>query len=697
MPLNTADMSLDTPSRITITAALPYTNGPIHIGHLAGVYVPADIYARYQRLQGKDVAFICGSDEHGVAIPMKAKKEGVSPKEIIDKYHGIIKQSFEDFGISFDNYSRTSAEIHHKTASDFFKKLYQQNDFIEETNGQLYDAKAKQFLADRFVIGACPKCDEKEAYGDQCEKCGASLNATDLIDPRSAITGAKPTFKKTKHWFLPLDRYENFLKEWILEGHKNDWKPNVYGQCKSWIDDGLKPRAVTRDLDWGIPVPVEGAEGKVLYVWFDAPIGYISSTKEWAEREGRDWEPYWKDQDTKLLHFIGKDNIVFHCIIFPSMLKAHGDYVLPENVPANEFLNLEGNKLSTSKNWAVWLHEYLEEFPDMQDVLRYTLTANAPETKDNDFTWKDFQARNNNELVAIFGNFINRVTVLTHKYYNGKVPTPGNLVTSDEHTLVELRKFPKKLSDSLERYRFREASQELLNVARLGNKYLADEEPWKLIKTDGSRTETVMFVALQIAAALAVLSEPFLPFTSKKLKSILAIESSVVGTAWNEITEKQILLPSGHQINKSELLFRRIEDKEIESQLAKLDAVKKTNQQMDNTAIPQKETVTFDDFSKMDIRVGTILEAEKMPKTDKLMVLKVDTGLDVRTIVSGIAQSFSPEETIGRKVTVLLNLAPRKLRGVESQGMILMTENRDGKLVFVNPDEAGTDNGSEIN
>ncbi|MEM8927126.1 MAG: methionine--tRNA ligase [Bacteroidota bacterium] len=690
-------MSLDTPSRITITAALPYTNGPIHIGHLAGVYVPADIYARYQRLQGKDVAFICGSDEHGVAIPMKAKKEGVSPKEIIDKYHDIIKQSFEDFGISFDNYSRTSAEIHHKTASDFFKKLYQQNDFIEETNGQLYDAKAKQFLADRFVIGACPKCDEKEAYGDQCEKCGASLNATDLIDPRSAITGAKPTFKKTKHWFLPLDRYENFLKEWILEGHKNDWKPNVYGQCKSWIDDGLKPRAVTRDLDWGIPVPVEGAEGKVLYVWFDAPIGYISSTKEWAEREGRDWEPYWKDQDTKLLHFIGKDNIVFHCIIFPSMLKAHGDYVLPENVPANEFLNLEGNKLSTSKNWAVWLHEYLEEFPDMQDVLRYTLTANAPETKDNDFTWKDFQARNNNELVAIFGNFINRVTVLTHKYYNGKVPTPGNLLTSDEHTLVELRKFPKKLSDSLERYRFREASQELLNVARLGNKYLADEEPWKLIKTDGSRTETVMFVALQIAAALAVLSEPFLPFTSKKLKSILAIESSVVGTAWNEITEKQILLPSGHQINKSELLFRRIEDKEIESQLAKLDAVKKTNQQMDNTAIPQKETVTFDDFSKMDIRVGTILEAEKMPKTDKLMVLKVDTGLDVRTIVSGIAQSFSPEEIIGRKVTVLLNLAPRKLRGVESRGMILMTENRDGKLVFVNPDEAGTDNGSEIN
>lgn len=697
MPLKMADMSLDNPSRITITAALPYTNGPIHIGHLAGVYVPADIYARYQRLQGKDVAFICGSDEHGVAIPMKAKTEGVSPKEIIDKYHSVIKKSFQDFGISFNNYSRTSAKIHHKTASDFFKKLHEQNDFIEETNKQLYDDGAKQFLADRFVIGSCPKCDEKEAYGDQCEKCGASLNATDLIDPRSAITGAKPTFKKTKHWFLPLDRYENFLREWILEGHKNDWKPNVYGQCKSWIDDGLKPRAVTRDLDWGIPVPVQGAEGKVLYVWFDAPIGYISSTKEWAEREGKDWEPYWKDQNTKLLHFIGKDNIVFHCIIFPSMLKAHGDYVLPENVPANEFLNLEGNKLSTSKNWAVWLHEYLEEFPDMQDVLRYTLTANAPETKDNDFTWKDFQARNNNELVAILGNFINRVTVLTHKYYNGQVPEAGSLAQIDEQTLDELREFPKRLSDSLERYRFREASQELLNVARLGNKYLADEEPWKVIKTNEGRTKTIMFVALQIASALAVLSEPFLPFTSKKLKDILAMTSDGIATSWAEVAKKQVLLPSGHPINKSELLFRKIEDQEIETQLAKLEATKKTNQQMDKAVVPQKETITYDDFSKMDLRVGTILEAEKMPKADKLIVMKIDTGLDTRTIVSGIAEHFKPEELVGKQVTVLANLAPRKLRGVESQGMILLTENTNGKLVFVNPDEVDIDNGSEIN
>ncbi len=701
MPLNMSDMSLDNPSRITITAALPYTNGPIHIGHLAGVYVPADIYARYQRLQGKDVAFICGSDEHGVAIPMKAKKEGVSPKEIIDRYHGIIKQSFEDFGISFDNYSRTSAEIHHRTASEFFKKLHRQGDFIEEVTEQLYDEEAEQFLADRFVVGTCPVCGHPEAYGDQCENCGSSLNATDLIHPKSTLTGATPTLRSTKHWFLPLDQYQDFLKEWILEGHKNDWKPNVYGQCKSWIDDGLKPRAVTRDLDWGIPVPVEGAEGKVLYVWFDAPIGYISSTKEWAERKGMHWEPYWKDQNTKLLHFIGKDNIVFHCIIFPSMLKAHGDYVLPENVPANEFLNLEGNKLSTSKNWAVWLHEYLQEFPDMQDVLRYTLTANAPETKDNDFTWRDFQARNNNELVAIFGNFINRVTVLTHKYYNGEVPPLGNLTKVDEQALGELRGFPKKLSDSLERYRFREASQELLNVARLGNKYLADEEPWKVIKTDEDRTKTIMYIALQIASALAVLSEPFLPFTSKKLKNILAVTSSGVETSWAEVAKKPMLLPSGHQINKSELLFRKIEDEEIEAQLAKLEATKKLNAaEMETTAPtmePQKETITYEDFAKMDMRIGTILEAEKMPKTDKLMVLKVDTGLDVRTIVSGIAQSFTPEEIVGKQVTVLVNLAPRKLRGVESQGMILMTENTEGKLVFMNPDEAGASNGAEIN
>ncbi|WP_190810719.1 methionine--tRNA ligase [Flagellimonas sp. S3867] len=685
-----------TPSRYTITAALPYTNGPIHIGHLAGVYVPADIYSRYLRLKGNDVAFICGSDEHGVAIPMKAKKEGVSPKEIIDKYHGIIKKSFVDFGITFDNYSRTSAEVHHKTASDFFKKLYDQGDFIEEVTEQLYDEEAQQFLADRFVTGTCPRCGNEEAYGDQCENCGSSLNATDLINPKSTITGGVPSLKSTKHWFLPLDRYEDFLKEWIIKGHKNDWKPNVYGQCKSWIDDGLKPRAVTRDLDWGIPVPVDGGEGKVLYVWFDAPIGYISSTKEWAEREGKDWEPYWKDKNTKLLHFIGKDNIVFHCIIFPSMLKAHGDFVLPENIPANEFLNLEGNKLSTSKNWAVWLHEYLEEFPDMQDVLRYALTANAPETKDNDFTWKDFQARNNNELVAIFGNFINRVTVLTHKYYDGVVPTPSDFTDVDKKTLEALKGFPEILDNSLDRYRFREASQELMNLARLGNKYLADEEPWKLIKTDEERVKTVMYIALQIATSLAVISEPFLPFTSEKLKSILNIKSNVVETSWDELSTKEALLPSAHQINKSELLFRKVEDKEIEAQLAKLEATKKVNEQMEKEVTPQKETITFDDFTKLDMRVGTIVEAEKMPKANKLLVLKVDTGLDTRTIVSGIAESFKPEDIVGKKVTVLVNLAPRKLRGVESEGMILMTENQEGKLVFVNPDEDGVGNGEGI-
>lgn len=688
MPQNTK------PSRFTITAALPYTNGPIHIGHLAGVYVPADIYSRYQRLQGHDVAFICGSDEHGVAIPMKAKKEGVSPQEIIDKYHGIIKKSFAEFGISFDNYSRTSADIHHKTASDFFERLHEQDDFIEEVTEQLYDEEAKQFLADRFVTGTCPVCGHNEAYGDQCENCGSSLNATDLINPKSTITGAVPTLKKTKHWFLPLDRYEGFLKDWILEGHKSDWKPNVYGQCKSWIDDGLKPRAVTRDLDWGIPVPVEGGDGKVLYVWFDAPIGYISSTKEWAEREGKDWEPYWKDESTKLLHFIGKDNIVFHCIIFPSMLKAHGNYILPENVPANEFLNLEGNKLSTSKNWAVWLHEYLVEFPGMQDVLRYALTANAPETKDNDFTWKDFQARNNNELVAIFGNFINRVAVLTHKYYDGIVPEPKDLSQVDKETLSALKDFPETLSQSLERYRFREASQELMNLARLGNKYLADEEPWKLIKTDSERVQTVMWVALQIAAGLAVLSEPFLPFTSTKLKGILNLGDNA---NWQSVSNSEILVPEGHQINKSELLFRKIEDKEIEAQLEKLEATKKSNEQMEKEVTPQKGTISFDDFTKLDMRVGTIIEATKMPKANKLLVLKVETGLDTRTIVSGIAESFAPEEIVGKKVTVLANLAPRKLRGVESEGMILMTENEDGKLVFVNPDEGGVGNGETIN
>jgi methionyl-tRNA synthetase len=684
-------------ARYTITAALPYTNGPIHIGHLAGVYVPADIYARFLRLTGHDVAFVCGSDEHGAAIPLKAKKEGVTPQDIIDKYHTIIKQSFLDFGITFDNYSRTSAPIHHETARHFFEKLYEQGDFIEETTAQLYDEQEHQFLADRFVIGTCPKCGNEEAYGDQCENCGSSLNATDLINPTSTLSGATPTMKETKHWFLPLDRYEDFLKEWILIGHKNDWKPNVYGQCKSWIDDGLKPRAVTRDLDWGIPVPVKGGEGKVLYVWFDAPIGYISSTKEWAIREGKDWEPYWKSNDTKLVHFIGKDNIVFHCIIFPSMLKAHGGYILPDNVPANEFLNLEGQKLSTSKNWAVWLHEYLEDFPNMQDVLRYTLTANAPETKDNDFTWNDFQARNNNELVAIFGNFINRVVVLTHKYYGGVVPQAGTFTPVDSETLKTIQKFPESLSNSIDRYRFREASQELMNLARLGNKYLADEEPWKVIKTDEGRVKTIMNTALQIATALAVLSEPFLPFTSKKLKTILALDPNAKDLNWNAITSDATLLKSGHQIGKSELLFRKIEDNEITAQLEKLETTKKENESENTTVMPQKETISFEDFSKMDIRVGTILEAEKMPKTKKLMVLKVDTGIDTRTIVSGIAESFTPEEIVGKKVTVLVNLAPRPLRGVESQGMILMTENADGKLIFVSPDNQEVGNGATIN
>ena len=684
-------------ARYTITAALPYTNGPIHIGHLAGVYVPADIYARYLRLIGKEVAFVCGSDEHGVAIPMKAKKEGITPKALIDKYHGVIKQSFQDFGITFDNYSRTSAKIHHQTASDFFIKLYEQGDFIEENTAQLYDEQEGQFLADRFVTGTCPKCGNEEAYGDQCENCGSSLNATDLINPKSTLSGAVPTLKETKHWFLPLDRYEDFLKQWILVDHKSDWKPNVYGQCKSWIDDGLKPRAVTRDLDWGIPVPVKGGEGKVLYVWFDAPIGYISSTKEWAQREGKDWKPFWQAKDTKLVHFIGKDNIVFHCIIFPSMLKAHGDFILPENVPANEFLNLEGQKLSTSKNWAVWLHEYLEAFPDAQDALRYTLTANAPETKDNDFTWADFQARNNNELVAIFGNFINRVVVLTQKYYKGVVPSAGKLAKTDQEALKAMQDFPASITDSIERYRFREAGQELMNLARLGNKYLADEEPWKVIKEDEARVATIMNTALQLATALAVLSEPFLPFTSAKLKKMLLLENSKPYLGWESIASQSPLLPAGHQLGKSELLFRKIEDEEITAQLNKLKATKKANESENKNVMPQKDTISFEEFSKIDMRVGTILEAEKMPKTKKLMVLKVDTGIDVRTIVSGIAESFTPEEIVGKKVTVLVNLAPRPLRGVESNGMILMTENEEGKLIFLNPDNSEVGNGATIN
>lgn len=679
--------------RYTITAALPYTNGPLHIGHMAGVYVPADIYARYLRLKGHDVAFICGSDEHGVPITIKAKNEGVTPQDIVDHYNANIKASFKEFGISFDNYSRTSAKIHHETASEFFTTLHAKGEFIEETNAQLYDAEAGQFLADRFVVGTCPKCGNEESYGDQCEACGTSHNATDLIKPKSAITGATPSLKETKHWFLPLDKHEAFLKKWILEGHKSDWKPNVYGQCKSWIDDGLRPRAVTRDLDWGIPVPVEGADGKVLYVWFDAPIGYISSTKEWAQKEGKDWEPYWKDEDTTLVHFIGKDNIVFHCIIFPAMLRAEGSYILPTNVPANEFLNLEGQKLSTSKNWAVWLPDYLKEFPEKQDVLRYVLTATAPETKDNDFTWKDFQARNNNELVAIFGNFINRVVVLTNKYYQGIVPAPDEFSAEDTAALNAIQSYPNILSSSIERYRFREASQELMNLARLGNKYLADAEPWKVVKTDPERVQTIMYVALQISAALAVVSEPLLPWSSQKLKTMLNLDA----LSWADIKSRGSLLKSSHQIGEAHLLFAKIEDSEVEFQLEKLAKSKLANEIANKEIESQKETVSFEDFSKLDLRVGTIIEAKKMPKAKKLLVLQVDTGVDTRTIVSGIADSFSAEELIGKRVTVLINLAPRALRGVESQGMILMTETADGRLVFVNPDAAhDTANGLKI-
>ena len=684
---------LKNPKRYTITAALPYTNGPIHIGHLAGVYVPADIYSRYLRLTGQDVLFVCGSDEHGVPITLKAKKEGVTPQDVVDKYHAIIKKSFEDFGIQFDNYSRTSAKIHHETASEFFKTLHEKGEFIEKTEKQLYDAEANQFLADRFVIGTCPKCGNEESYGDQCEKCGTSHNATDLINPKSAITGAVPTLKETKHWFLPLDKHQPFLKEWILEGHKDDWKTNVLGQVKSWIDDGLRPRAVTRDLDWGIPVPVEGGDGKVLYVWFDAPIGYISATKEWAAQEGKDWEPYWKSEDTKLVHFIGKDNIVFHCIIFPAMLKAEGSYILPDNVPSNEFLNLEGKKLSTSKNWAVWLHEYLEEFPGKQDALRYTLTANAPETQDNDFTWKNFQARNK-ELADNFGNFVNRVLVLTNKYYNGSVPQPNEYNEADEEVLKQLQAFPKEIADSLEKYRFREASVKMVNLARLGNKYLAEQEPWKVIKEDEERVKTIMYIALQITSALATLCEPFIPFTSNKLKELLEQPQ----TDWYALQDSSNILPTGHKIKegKPPILFEQIDDETIQKQLDKLEAARIANENAMKTITPQKDTTTFEDFGKLDLRVGTIVSAEKMPKTKKLLVLKVDTGIDTRTIVSGIAESYKAEDIVGKKVTVLVNLAPRKLRGVESQGMILMAENNEGKLVFVNPDAENTNNGDVI-
>ena len=659
--------------RHLITAALPYANGPVHIGHLAGVYVPADIYVRYLRLRGKDVIFICGSDEHGVPITIKARQEGVSPQDIVDRYHTINKKAFEDFGISFDIYSRTTNKTHYDTASGFFKTLYDKNIFLEKTTQQYYDTEADQFLADRYITGTCPHCGNDSAYGDQCESCGTSLNATDLKNPKSTISGSTPVLKETLHWFLPLDKYEDFLKQWILEENKH-WKVNVYGQCKSWLDAGLQPRAVSRDLDWGIPVPVKGAEGKVLYVWFDAPIGYISATKELTP----DWEKYWKDDDTRMIHFIGKDNIVFHCIIFPAMLKAEGSYILPENVPANEFLNLEGDKISTSKNWAVWLHEYLEDFPGKEDVLRYALCANAPETKDNDFTWKDLQARNNNELVAILGNFVNRSIVLTHKYYYGKVPEVTLLTDYDKATLDEIEKIRSSVESSLETFRLREALKNAMDLARLGNKYLADTEPWILQKTDPERVKTIMNISLQITAGLSTLVKPFLPNTAAKLAEFLNIEP----IAWSAIGNAQLLKP-GHQINKAGLLFEKIEDDAIEKQLDKLRKTKESNTQKNSDMNPQKETISYEDFSKLDIRIGTILEAEKVPKTDKLLKLKIDTGIDKRTVVSGIAEFFDAGSIVGKQVAILLNLEPRNLRGIESQGMILMAEDKDGSLKFI--------------
>ena len=676
-------------SRYTITAALPYTNGPIHIGHLAGVYVPADIYARYLRAMGRDVAFICGSDEHGVAIAIKAKKENTTPQAIIDKYNAMIAASFADFGISFDNYSRTSASIHHETAQEFFKQLSEKDIFTAQESEQLYDPEAQQFLADRFVTGTCPRCQHPEAYGDQCEACGSDLSANELIAPKSTLSGATPETRKTKHWYLPLDQYEGFISKWILEGHKNDWKPNVYGQVKSWVSNGLKPRAVTRDLDWGIPVPLDEANGKVLYVWFDAPIGYISSTKEWAAREQKDWEPYWKDSATQLVHFIGKDNIVFHCIIFPVMLEAHGGYILPENVPANEFLNLEGEKISTSKNWAVWLHDYLEDFPQKQDVLRYVLTANAPETKDNDFTWKEFQARNNNELVAIYGNFVNRVMVLTHKYFEGHVPPVGQPSATATAVLEKMSAFPEKIGTAITHYRFREASQELMNLSRLGNKYLADEEPWKKIKTDPEAVAEILHTALQITALLAVVSEPILPFTAQKLKDLLQLPN----IGWAALEGQGELLTSGHKIGTPELLFEKIEDAAIEAQLDKLHNV---NTMETPTTLPEiKEEINFDTFSVLDLRVGTILAAQKVPKTDKLLQFEVDLGFEKRTILSGIAEYFDLNTLVDTKVTVVANLAPRKIRGVVSYGMLLLAEDSAGTLHFVRPD-AEAENGAPI-
>lgn len=673
--------------RYTITAALPYANGPLHLGHIAGAYLPADIYVRYLKSQGHDVAFICGSDEHGAAITLRAKKEGKTPQQIVDENHQIIKKAFEDFGIEFSIYHRTSSPIHHETAAGFFKDLNDKNAFTQETSEQFYDEKEQQFLADRYIIGTCPKCNYDNAYGDQCEKCGSTLSPTDLINPKSAISGNTPILKETSHWYLPMNEHEDWLRTWLEEGKLDgkfhhdpkSWKKNVLGQCKSWIDNGLQPRSITRDLDWGVKVPVEGAEGKVLYVWFDAPIGYISATKAWAEQNGKNWEDYWKNEETELIHFIGKDNIVFHAIIFPIILKAHGDYILPTNVPANEFLNLEGDKISTSRNWAVWLHEYLADFPDRQDELRYVLTSIAPETKDSEFTWKDYQARVNSELVAILGNFVNRTVVLTHKYYDGKVPSISNKTALDEEVLAAIPTIQTKVNELLAQFKFRDAQTEAMTLARIGNKYLADTEPWKLIKTDEERVKTILHVSLQICNALSEVFEPFLPATSKKLKSMLNTNGAE--------------LEAGHQINAATLLFQKIEDDVIEAQIKKL---KESNKQQSNPkAKPMKDEITFDDFTKMDIRTGTILTAEKHPDADKLLKMTVDTGIDVRTIVSGIAEHYAPEEVIGKQVSVLINLAPRKIRGIVSQGMILMAEDNEGNLAFVAPEKA-VDNGGEI-
>ncbi|OQX97565.1 MAG: methionine--tRNA ligase [Bacteroidetes bacterium 4572_128] len=672
-------------NRYLITAALPYANGGIHIGHLAGVYIPSDIYSRYLRLKKRDVIFVCGSDEHGVPITLKAKQEKVSPQNIVDKYHNLIKNSFEKFGINFDIYSRTSSKIHHKTSSDFFKKLYDKKEFIEKFQEQFFDKKENQFLADRYITGTCPHCSYEKAYGDQCENCGTSLNATDLINPKSAISGNVPILKETKHWFLPLDKYENFLRKWILEDNKN-WKPNVYGQCKSWIDLGLQPRAVSRDLNWGVPIPIENTDGKVLYVWFDAPIGYISATKEFT----KDWEKYWKKDDTKLVHFIGKDNIVFHCIIFPIMLKAEGSFILPDNVPANAFLNLENNKISTSQNWAVWLHEYLKDFEGQEDVLRYVLTINAPETKDNNFTWKEFQGRNNNELVAIMGNFINRALVLTKKYFNGKVPEIQDLTDFDKEVISKISDFKNNVEKYLEKFHFRNALKEVMNLARLGNKYLADTEPWKLIKTDKNRVKTILNISLQITTNLSILVEPFLPFTAKKIRNFLNIKK----ISWEKIGEKDIL-KANHQINKPKLLFSKIDDKIVDIEVAKLMKIKKDNLLREKKVKPFKENVSFEEFQKMDIRVGTIIEAEKIPRTKKLLKLKIDTGIDKRTVVSGIAEFHKANEIIGKQVAILVNLSPRKIKGIESEGMILMAENIDNVLNFIAPTN-NTKNGSEI-